>query len=105
MSNEPKVPAVMWPATANPDAAKEQMREEVHELEDSLLADLDAKPTAQDPLAPVAIDPAAERAAYAELLAFLKEHAEEGTEVSVLSEDDFAAETFEPNSTNESNNG
>ena len=59
-----------------------------------------ADPTAplqEAPAGPVPIDPEAERAAFADLRRFLEDNAEDdGTEIELLTLDEFMAETFTP---------
>jgi hypothetical protein len=87
--------------TKNNDA----MRELVWKTEERLLQNLNDLPPKVDPDAPadapptepVPEDSEAERAAFADFLKSLEEHAEDdGTEIEVLSLDEFMAETFTP---------
>lgn len=51
---------------------------------------------ADQPPEPLSVDPAAEQAAFAELLKFIADNPEDDCEFTALTLDEFAAETFTP---------
>ncbi len=104
MSTDPKVPNLVWSETTHPDdraaniaaKAKSDMEElaEIVRASGGFPGSPDAEPS--PPAEPTLVDPAAEAAAFAELLAFIKANGEPGDVVTTLSAAEFAEEDFTP---------